>query len=163
MSTKTKKKLCWNCEGDVLVTATQCPFCGVSLEVAAMDNQKENQKSKDPFAPPYKLVTNSSIPSSPYSPATAPQEKKSEESEEETPSSHNYPSDPKNIVLSLAFLLIGAAFAIFGLVLWLFADQTGHLNLRWNAHYWFVYVLISAPLLYLGWKAAQRENDEEKE
>lgn len=150
MSTKTKKKLCWNCEGDVLLTATNCPFCGVSLELAAMEEEKKN---KDPFAPPYKLVNNakeSKIPASPYSQATEPE---IEETQEAPPSR----TDPKSMVLSLAFLLVGAAFAIFGVVLWLFADKTGHLNLRWNAQYWFIYLLLSLPMIYLGWKVTSEE------
>jgi hypothetical protein len=150
MSTKTKKKLCWNCEGETLITATQCPFCGVSLEVVAM----ENQKSKDPFSPPYKLTSSKDVPASPY---TAPSQA------EEEPEEKSFSNDPKSLILSVAFLLSGAAFALFGLILWLFADQTGHLNLRWNAEYWFVYLLLSLPLLYLGWKAVQQTQETDKE
>ena len=138
MTTKTKKKLCWNCEGDVLLTASNCPFCGVSLEVAAMEEEK-----KDPFAPPYKLA-------SPKIEAQSPTPTEEEPSE----------TDPKSVILSFAFLLVGAALALFSLVLWLFADKTGHLNLRWNAQYWYIYLLLSLPLLYLGWKATQKDREE---
>lgn len=137
MNTKTKKKLCWNCEGEVLLTVTNCPFCGVNVEAV-----------EDPLTPPYKPTENAEIPPSPYTPK-APQPQEEEEEAAET--------DPKNLLLSLAFLLVGAAFAIFGLVLWLFADQTGHLTLRWNGHYWYVYLLISLPLLFLGWKATREK------
>lgn len=155
MSTKTKKKLCWNCEGEVLMNAVQCPFCGVSLEVMAMQ-----EKAKDALTPPYKLVNtpaDGKVPASPYSKATSPKKEAApvNETEESVFNEHAH-GDPKSIVLSLAFMLSGAAFAIFGIILWLFADHNGHLTLRWNAHYWYVYILLSLPLLYLGCKATQR-------
>lgn len=175
MNTKTKKRLCWNCEGEVLLNAEQCPFCGVSMDAVSM----QENKSKDALAPPYKLVNASpdKIPSSPYkkSQEKANQEKanqekaKKEPPKEEPPKEHEEDSsdhghgDPRHFVLSLAFMLSGAAFAIFGIVLWLFADHNGHLTLRWNAHYWYVYLLVSLPLLYLGCKATQKARKDEEE
>jgi hypothetical protein len=144
MSTKVKKKLCWNCEGDVMTTATQCPFCGVSLDVP----------SKDPFAPPYKLSDSATVPDSPYSKsASAPETKEETLIERE--------KDPRSIVLSLVFMLTGAAFALFSMVLWLFSEPNGYFTLRWNGSYWFVYLFISLPLLYLGWRASESDEDEE--
>lgn len=168
MSTKTKKKLCWNCEGEVLLNAEQCPFCGVSMEAVSM----QENKSKDALAPPYKLVNASSdkIPASPYKKAQPTQDKAKKEPPKEEPKEHGEEAatehghgDPRHVVLSLAFMLSGAAFAIFGIVLWLFGDHNGHLTLRWNAHYWYVYLLVSLPLLYLGCKATQKARKDEEE
>ena len=65
MNTSSKaKKLCWNCEGEVNMQATQCPFCGSSLG-AIQDgksaeppyalhalNTSANEYADNPFGPP---------------------------------------------------------------------------------------------------------------
>lgn len=142
MSTKTKKKLCWNCEGEVLLTASNCPFCGVNVEA-------------DSHTPPYKLQSNPTVPQSPYGKVEAPQEPVKEEKE-------HFANDPKSIALSIAFMVAGSTFALFGLVLWLFSDVAGNLTLQWKAEYWFIYVLSSLPMVYLGWKASQSPQEEDK-
>lgn len=168
MSTKTKKRLCWNCEGEVAMNAEQCPFCGVSMDAVSM----QDTKPKDALAPPYKLVNSSSdkIPSSPYKKSQPQQDKVKKELPKEEPKEHlegtapeHGHGDPRHFVLSLTFMLAGAAFAIFGVVLWLFADHNGHLTLRWNAHYWYVYLVVSLPLLYIGCKATQKARKDEDE
>lgn len=140
MGVKTKKKLCWNCEGDVVLNAANCSFCGVSLEVAAMEEEK-----KDPFAPPYRLEPNpDQIPTAPY--PLSPEAKEEQASK-----------DPRSLVLGLTLLLLGSTCALFSLILWLFSSPEGILTLRWNGNYWFVYLLVSLPMLYLGWKTTQKE------
>lgn len=140
MSTKTKRKLCWNCEGEVLLTATNCPFCGVNVE-------------GDPLTPPYKLQSDPTVPQAPYANAEAPPPKEEKE---------HFANDPKSIALSIAFMVAGTTFALFGLVLWLFADNAGRLTLQWKTEYWFIYVLSSLPMIFLGWKASRSPQEEEK-
>jgi hypothetical protein len=58
-------------------------------------------------------------------------------------------------ILPMLLLIPGTFFLLFGLVLVLFSKE-GLLTLHWNARYWFVYLLLSAPLIYFGWKALRR-------
>lgn len=49
MNAKPKKKMCWNCEGNVNLHAEVCPYCRTSLK-----QSPENLKSSsaDPYPPP---------------------------------------------------------------------------------------------------------------
>jgi uncharacterized membrane-anchored protein YitT (DUF2179 family) len=57
----------------------------------------------------------------------------------------------KNTLWSILLLSAGANLFILGL-LQLFFSNGGILRLEWNAHYWFVYSLLSLPILYFGIK-----------
>ena len=54
----------------------------------------------------------------------------------------------------LLFLSVGMHLLTLGLILFFFSDQ-GKLTLEWNSYYWFVYCLLSTPLLMFGWKLLQ--------
>lgn len=61
---------------------------------------------------------------------------------------------------ALLLLLPGAIFLLFAMILILFS-QDGHLSLQWNAKYWFVYLVVSAPMLYIGFKTLSQLPKEE--
>ena len=52
-------------------------------------------------------------------------------------------------ILPLLFLMIGAHFFILGALL-LFCSKNGVVILEWSSRFWFLYCLISFPLLYFG-------------
>lgn len=56
---------------------------------------------------------------------------------------------PKSGALPLALLVPGAVFFVFSLFM-LFFSNGDTLILEWDASYWFIYLLVSLPLLYLG-------------
>jgi|688.fasta_scaffold02929_28 hypothetical protein len=151
MNTKIKKKLCWNCEGNVLQQDSLCPYCGVSLEVSPIPGTD----GKDPFLPPYRLMSGSAqeqnIPIAPYTP------EQGEEVEENTRSSERQePSqDIASIAIPLSALLLGSVFVLFSFILFIFSDAHGVLTLNWNGTYWFLYLLLGLPLLYFGWKISK--------
>lgn len=142
-----KKRLCWNCEGSVPVIEEHCPICGVYLSPVSLDGNQQ-----DSLTPPYKLTEDEpEIPTAPYAEA-APQEKAI---------NHEMINDKTetNVVALAAFLILaGALFLIFSLAL-LFFSHNGVLTLRWNASYWYGYLLLSLPMLYFGWNYLQKVKD----
>jgi hypothetical protein len=166
MSTKPKKKLCWNCEGNVSVKEVMCPYCGVSLHPST-NGGKEGQK--DHLNPPYKLVNpahEQHIPLPLYAPTAEETEESEPEKEvdQEEEKNHsklplfNSATEASKVVITLALLIGGSIFFIFSLALLLFSDE-GYLTLRWNGSFWFVYLLISIPMLIYGWKFIQTLDD----
>lgn len=149
MSTKTKKKLCWNCEGSIDVKVDKCPFCGVSADVTPIPGTQPKGKSLP--------KASSGIPQAPYAiKEENPPENASTEASAPT-------SDFQAIAFSLSFLLLGTVLAIFSFVLYLFSDAQGILTLQWHASYWYIYLLIALPLLYLGWRTASTLSSAEEE
>ena len=59
----------------------------------------------------------------------------------------------------MLLLLPGSFFLFFGMIL-LFFSNDGTLSLEWNAHYWFFYLLLAAPLIYYGWRTLNRQEIE---
>lgn len=159
MSTKTKRKLCWNCEGNVSLEDETCPYCGVSLDVAPIaGTEPKNER----FASPFKISVQPIIPTAPYPPKI---EEKAPEQPENTPSleTGQTSSDLQQTLLTLLSLLLGTVLIIFGFILLLFSDKNGIFTLQWHGSYWFIYVLFGAPLLYYGWRAVSQFSDEENE
>lgn len=154
MNARPKKKLCWNCEGNVSLKAETCPYCGVSVVGLSSDISPETP------IPPYKLVNASQEAAIPLAPYAAVDEEASdkeveEESNEAPVEDSTKEDDSKRVILVLALLLAGSLFFIFGFALFLFSDE-GYLSLHWNAAYWFVYLLLSLPMLYLGFRFLNR-------
>jgi hypothetical protein len=139
MSGSTKKKICWNCEGNVSVHEENCPYCAVYI------GPPEPVEEESPLAPPYQISTNDEIPKSPYAPQH--QEVSQAYSQEKS-------SEVKDVAFSFALLSGGVIFLLFGLTLWLFS-QSGVLTLSWNSSYWYVWFLLSLPMLYFGWNRVQ--------
>lgn len=146
MDKQQKKRLCWNCEGNILMDQEICPFCGVSVVPAVLDQGNHS------FAPAYQMshhTSNSAVPKSPYISEPIEQEPK------ETKSVYNEREtgldEFKFTFLSTLLLLSGAVFALFGAVLFFFS-KNGIFRLEWDANFWFFYLILSLPMLYLGWK-----------
>lgn len=153
MKTKPKKKLCWNCEGNVTLQAENCPYCGVYLSPG--DEAKDH-----PFSPPYKNTQtegNSEVPVAPY----ANQEKESSPISKEETELDQDKEQITTIVQPLALLLAGSMFFIFGLALLLFSHN-GVFSLHWDGNYWYIYLLISLPMLGFGWMFMRNIKDVEE-
>lgn len=141
MSAVPQKKLCWNCEGNVSREIDNCPYCGVYLHAA----ETEEETSWNPsYSPP---STTEEIPSPLYH--LQPNEP---ETSEESPSDQaSLANTLKQDIFPLLFLMAGSIFFIFGIVLWLFA-QDGTLTLQWQGHHSVYFLFLAFPLLILGWK-----------
>ena len=139
MNTKNKKKLCWNCEGSVDVSAEKCPFCGVSTDVTPIPGTQPKKAS-----PPQ----NKKAPAGPYP--------LKEEAQEESKEGSTF----QTTALAISTLLLGTVLGIFSLVLALFSNSKGIFTLSWSGEWWYIYSVIALPLLWLGWRTASRLNAE---
>jgi hypothetical protein len=127
MKQKKRQKLCHNCEGEVDLDVIFCPFCGADL----LEEQPEEEVLKEEFVPPYQ-------PKSSLMEAVE-EEKVKEEGRKE------------QIFPPIALLSLGVWFFLLGFFLFLFGND-GRLVLRLNATIWFVYLLLSFPFLFLGYR-----------
>jgi hypothetical protein len=156
-STKVKKKLCWNCEGNAPYEAENCPYCGVYLSPMSLGNQEGKQNL---FAPPYKMSESKEDQEVPASPFVAKEAEKEaeEEAKAESNSSEEQPKaiddGMKKILVSLILLLAGSVFLLFSIVLLLFS-QEGVLTLHWDSGIWFIYLIAGLPMLFIGWRYLQ--------
>lgn len=138
-ATTTKKKICWQCEGRVDAQVEHCPFCGVYIGgtfhvQSHFDDEEDSPAQAKDLQPLY-----------------TPENIKQDEHVAQKEQTALTLSGTKTDVLPLLFVLAGSLLFIFSLVLLLFSDD-GLLKLVWNANYWFLYFLISLPLLFLGWR-----------
>lgn len=152
MNAVPKKKLCWNCEGNVARSIDNCPYCGVYLH--ATEDVEE-----DSWNPPYKLTTLKTDQQDIPSPHYTAQEDTVETNlvEEETdlsPSPFNH--DLKKDLLPLLLFLSASIFFVFGLILMLFS-QNGVLTLQWNGNLWPLFLFGSAPLFFFGFHFFQKK------
>jgi hypothetical protein len=153
-----RKKMCWNCEGNVSLIAENCPYC----QAALYPQEEETEKPvKQEYPSPYKLpradrsMAKPSAPTSPFAENFG--EKNSEEENEEEDqaeekddiASIRHLSDAKNVVVTMSMLMGGLVFFLFGLLLLLFSSH-GYLVLRWSNAYWFFYAGIGALMIFLG-------------
>ncbi len=152
------KKLCWNCEGNVLIDQDTCRYCGVSLDVSPIPGTANQSHSP----PPYKLIStpaNQSIPAAPYS---APEKDISAKEEAIPEEELSQPSNLfQNTAIAVSSLMLGVVFSLFGIILFAFSDAQGIFTLSWHARYWFVYVLMALPLLYIGLRTTDSLNNQD--
>lgn len=152
-ATPTKKKLCWNCDGNVPLRAEHCPYCGVYIEQSVDVDEAEDQEEED-HAPPYTMSASKKAPAPPYS--TAPKKLKAPQSEPKVARpAVTHAAVPKEqlrkVVLPLLLLICGSVFALFGLVLLLFSDN-GVFVLKWNGDHWPFYLGTGIVFLAIGWR-----------
>lgn len=136
MSTAVKSKMCWSCEGNVPLSAETCPFCGCTLD---------NPTPRADYKPPYRLAKHEETEAIPVAPML-----KTEEFPDTDEDSHAH--ETKKVMISLACLSVGIIFLIFGSVLGIFTGDDGMLTLRWDGHYWYLYLALGVPLVIIGWR-----------
>ena len=149
MSALPKKKLCWNCEGNVAKEIHNCPYCGVYLQ--AVDGEEDETVWSPSYRSPKE--DNQEIPAPLYQSSKVepvPQVKE----EDTVQYSPLVWAQMKKDVLPLVLLMSGSIFFLFGIVLFLFA-YPGTLTLQWKGEYAFYFLLLSLPSIYFGWKWLQ--------
>lgn len=153
MSAIPKKKLCWNCDGNISYEVDNCPYCGVYVQGAEWD---EDTSWNPTYHPPKE---ESEVPAPLYAVA----ENQLEEERctvESLPLSNNIAPSPslssfKRDFFPLFFLMAGSIALLFGVVLILFA-KNGTLTLQWKGSYGYYFLLFSIPLLLMGWRSLQQ-------
>ena len=163
-------KLCWNCEGSVHPHAIHCPYCGVSLTTREPAETESIARSYAINTP--RGHTGGDIPAPPYNLPQGRHESGARDvhkeewreaiAEEENTSGGFLTSFLAEPLMPIVLLLPGIVLFLFGLMLVAFSSQ-GVLTLEWSAKYWFVYLLLAAPLLYFGWRILGTSSADEEE
>lgn len=154
----SKKKICWNCEGDVPRESVNCPYCAVYLHPEEDELSIDHDDDDEDLTPPYQINTSleetetlNSFPGSKESIKTKPSEL----------GAGRFTiafSGWKSVVIPLTSLLFGTLFLLFSFLLFVFS-QNGVLTLQWNSDLWIIYGIIAFPLLFIGWKTLQAIQD----
>jgi hypothetical protein len=156
-ATPTKKKLCWNCDGNVPLRAEHCPYCGVYIEQSDDTDDDDEQHEDDDHAPPYQVTASKKPSAAPVPPYATNLKKPTKASQPTSKVDRNLKKQalPKEqlrrVVLPLILLICGSVFAFFGLVLLLFSDN-GVFVLKWNGDHWPIYLIVGIVALAIGWR-----------
>jgi len=161
MSAVPKKKLCWNCEGNVAKNIDNCPYCGVYLHA-------EEIQDSTTWNPTYRSDTEEEETPSPLYPIDSKlkqdlnqQDESGADSDSDEPTAWSQVlSQLKRDVFPTLFLMMGSIFFLFGVVLLLFS-QNGTFTLQWQEKDGLYFFLSSAPLLIFGWIYFQRLDSDE--
>jgi hypothetical protein len=156
MSAVPKKKLCWNCEGNVSKEIDNCPYCGVYVHAAELEEDSS-------WNPTYYPSKTEEIPSPLYQ-SQVIVENKEEQEEITEENSISFPWNAlfgqlKEDVFPTLFLMMGSIFFLFGIVMILFSDK-GSFTLQWQSHYGYYFLALSCPLVWFGWKFLQQLDKE---
>ena len=173
-----KEKMCVSCEGRIHFTADVCPYCATDQTASSMHNSFkaplfQSQSLEDSltslYTPPYQgkrpqfaqqiaeeVHSEERMIDSPmYEEPVQQMYREVKRQPELNPllgATHHEEEDIKESSLwPILFLIGGVNFAILGLMQ-LFFSKNGVLSLEWNANYWFLHCLISAPLLFYGFR-----------
>jgi sporulation protein YlmC with PRC-barrel domain len=152
MSGTQKKKLCWNCEGRVTLAQENCPYCGVYLSPTTEGDGKDAN-----LIPPYKMAKDEEVPASPYkgkAVETASAERVATVEDVVLPK-----DDVRNLIVTMAMLIMGSGLFLFSIVLMFFSED-GSFELRWQSENWYIYLLLSLPMLFMGWRYLQQIKDD---
>ena len=171
MKPNDRQKLCPNCDGNVPLEATECPYCAADLSAQAekdsapsqailFKNQSLQESLASLYTPPYSSSTGSSPKAAPAAPKEVPP-RRTETYKTATPPPAPKPAAmemaapeeevEKGNVLSMILLSISGLMLTLGLLQLFFSDH-GILRLEWDASYWFIYCLGALPLFYFGYK-----------
>ena len=152
MSAVPKKKLCWNCEGNISREIDNCPYCGVYLHLAELEEDSH-------WNPSYRPTSKTEeIPTPIYQVQEELNEKESEEPSSKPDEVFSWVyllNQLKRDVFPTLFLMTGSVFFLFGVMLLLFT-QHGTLTLQWQGHYGYYFLLFAIPLIGFGWRYLQQ-------
>jgi len=158
---KEQTKMCPSCDGSISMDAIFCPYCGSN--VFEKNENLPDHKNQDNvtslsyeetlsslYPPPYKPKAIQTVSSKYYeeeNDAQTDEDDNQEKQEKDTSLEHN----EKNALIPTVLFWVGINILVFSILLLVFS-QNGVLYLKWNAKFWFLYSLISIPLLYFGFK-----------
>ncbi len=138
--------MCYNCEGEVDLDVIVCPFC-------AADLREEKPEQQTPHFQGNPTLKNADTQASLYPSSHAPRIKM-DEAQEMPMAQEEEESGPKSYG-SILLLTLGAQLLILGFFMLLFSSK-GMLLLKWDARFWYFYVLAAIPLLIFGFKSLNK-------
>lgn len=147
MKTKKRQKLCYNCEGEVDLDVIVCPFCASDLR------EEKPELGPQLFQHHLKNLDTQATLYPPNFPPRVRQPIEREEEEEESISQFApQEEESKGSAGAVVLLTLGAQLFLIGLFM-LFFSKHGSLVLKWDARFWYFYVMSAIPLLIFGLKA----------
>ena len=154
MEQNQRTKMCPNCEGNVAMEVSICPYCGSSI--FNQNRNLSNKKSSDNVKSLSYEETLASLYPPPYRTKVieSPDSLEPEEDNKQIEPQEQVQEFEKNSLFPTILFWIGINLLVFSLIL-LFFSKDGFLNLKWNSTYWYLYSLIAVPLLYFGFKGLQ--------
>ena len=147
MSVTIKTKICWNCETIVTPYDENCSFCGVYLSPSTDDDKEDLYNI---LTPPYRMVKSQEDTENEDVNLTSFNEEASN-----SESLDHLPISNKLVITTIVFLILGSIFLLFAAMMLVFS-QDGFLTMRWNADYWYVYLSLALPFLFIGWKCLHK-------
>lgn len=153
-----RQKACPNCSGKIPLDVGQCPYCFAQVPV---ESGKEASSKSSPFqesskyAPPYQ--PKSSLTSN----FLVNEEKKffgesGSHGEEAVLDKQILKEASNKSFWPILLLSLGGNLLVLGILQFFFAEQ-GVVKLEMNAGYWFLFLVVSIPLLYFGLKKLKEE------
>lgn len=145
-----RRKLCWECGGEVPYSAEQCPFCGAVFEVGD-PKESETEAFFNQSSESSDLFSDGQDPKPLYQPIDedAPLE-------EEVPTEEEKPdAESRQQLICLCLLIPGFALLLFGIIMFFFS-QEGYLTLKWNASWGMFIFALAALFIYFGAKAYKK-------
>jgi hypothetical protein len=153
MKPTDRQKVCTHCDGRIPLDALQCPYCSAVQAGHGEGPQGmfKNQSLQDSLTSLYSPPYSSKGPGKP----TIPQEEKRGPASYDQAASYSLEKeeveDQKKGLWPILLLSMGGNLLTLGL-LQLFFSSEHRLTLEWNSGYWYLYCLLSAPLIYLGFR-----------
>ena len=151
MKPKKRQKLCHNCEGEIDIDVIVCPFCAADLR-----EEKPEQRFSS-YVSSTQQMNQKQTTQSLY-PTSSTHREEPEEGPEETleTSAAEILEEKKNTMFAPTILFtLGVQLFVFGLLMLLFSHK-GTVILKWDARFWFFYVLGSIPFLIFGYKTLSK-------
>lgn len=166
--------MCPYCEGSIPLQAQECKYCGSSLvkKARASSAYQTEDSLASLYEPPYapaKKTFSHGIPEQEALTRSYAEEEENTDSlsirpapTRRIPKKAKQPSNDSEMLAededeessqigSLLLLSLGGHLFTLAWLLFFFSDH-GKLVLEWKSRYWFIYFLLSLPLLYKGWK-----------
>lgn len=174
MRSADRLKMCPNCDGSIPHNATVCPYCGAeqvdpetnSAQMQLFKHQSLQDSLTSLYKPPYSQRAQSyDTQQEPEQPAPKKPElfkevKSVSSGISQAAMAHAAAGAEEgekakgSPIVPILLMFAGSNLCILGLLQFFFSEG-GLLKLEWDASYWFIYCLISLPLLYLGYKKAK--------
>lgn len=141
-------KLCIFCHAQVAMELKVCPFCRASFDKMYSGEEKSEPIVKKKILSPNESITSLYPP--PYQPKMEKIEEEIESKQEEVIVKKSS-SNKLSLYWPILLFSIGMQLLVLGFFLLLFSKE-GSLFLRWNSHFWYLYIILSLPMLGMGYK-----------
>lgn len=159
MKPKKRQKLCYNCEGETDLDVIVCPYCASDLR----EEKPELQRSA--FSASASSVKNLNAEGSLYPSHYVEREVvESQTFTEQRPSrepqillleEEEVAEGDKSMLVPIVLLTSGMHLCMLALALVFLSDQ-GSLVLKWDARFWILYLIASAPLMIFGYRSLNK-------